>query len=50
MSKFQKASSIDLTDDNLELIPEAYLDEDEPTVEDIGEEVEKLVRESVAYL
>lgn len=48
--EFQNATKIDYSDDNLELIPEAYLDEHDPSLEKIQEEVEYLVRESVAYL
>jgi type I restriction-modification system DNA methylase subunit len=48
--EFQKASPIDFVDENLELIPEAYLDEHKPKIEEIQLEVEKLVRDSVAYL
>lgn len=48
--KFQKATTIDYMDTNFELIPEAYLDETEPTISEIQEGVEDTIRDTVAFL
>ena len=48
--EFQKACPIDFNDDSLELVPEVYLDGKEPTTEEIEEEMEHLMRETVSYL
>ena len=45
-----KTAPIDLTDSSLELLPEVYLDGSEPTVEDIGREMEQLARVTAAHL
>lgn len=47
---FQKACPINFSDKNLELVPEAYLDEKTPDVTEIEDGMEQLIRESVAYL
>ncbi|MEM3075058.1 MAG: N-6 DNA methylase [Candidatus Pacearchaeota archaeon] len=47
--EFQKSCLIDFNDENLELIPENYLDENEITKEILEEEIEKLIRENVAF-
>lgn len=48
--EFQKTCPIDYSDKELELVAEAYLDDIPPTIEKIQDEVETLVRESIAYL
>jgi type I restriction-modification system DNA methylase subunit len=48
--EFQKASPIDIKDPNLELIPEAYLDERLPTIDEMRSGVEDAVRDTVAFL
>ena len=45
-----KTVPIDFTDPSLELLPEAYLDSPEPTIEDVGREMERLARITAAYL
>lgn len=49
IEEFQKASQIDFNDKNLELIPEAYLDEKEITSKKLEEEMERVIRENVAF-
>jgi len=46
----QKACAVDFSDSLLELIPENYLDQSPPSMQDIQEGVENIVRESVAFL
>lgn len=46
----QKTCPIDFSDSSLELVPEAYLDSTTPSITDIEDEMEKLIRESVAYI
>ncbi len=48
--EFQKASVIDFSDDALELVPEVYLDDKEPTQEDIEVVMDSLMKETVSYL
>jgi type I restriction enzyme M protein len=48
--KFQKACPIDLDDPLLELVPENYLDEDPPTVDEVGQGMEHILRGSMAFL
>ncbi|MCJ7506753.1 SAM-dependent methyltransferase [Candidatus Bathyarchaeota archaeon] len=48
--KVQKAAKVDLSDPELELIPEAYLDDYPPTPDDIQQGVEETIRDTVAYL
>lgn len=48
--EFQKACKIDFGDNSLELVPENYLDQKPLKKQNIQEEMEKLIRESVAYL
>jgi type I restriction enzyme M protein len=50
MPKFVKASPIDTEDEDVELVPEVYLDDEDLTIDKIHDEVENLIRESVAYL
>lgn len=45
-----KAAPIDLTDNLLELVPEAYLDQAEPTPQALQEEAERTIREMFAFL
>ena len=46
----QKACPIDFSDPLLELVPENYLDQSPPSMQEIQEGVEDIVRESVAFL
>lgn len=48
--KFQKACPIDFSDPLLELVPENYLDQAPPTKAEIQEGIERIVRDSVAFL
>lgn len=43
-----KVAAINFNDPLLELVPEAYIDADEPSVKDISENIERLVRETAA--
>ena len=45
-----KTAPIDFKDSSLELLPEAYLDSPEPTIEQLGMEMEQLSRITAAYL
>ena len=45
---FIKAAPVNFDDPLLELVPEAYLDAEEPTMEDIARTAEQLVRETAA--
>lgn len=47
--EFQKASSIDFNDEDLELVAEAYLDDREISKEQTENEIEELIRESIAF-
>ena len=47
--KFQKSEKIDLSDKDLELIPEAYLDEPVITTEILNESIEQLIRDNIAF-
>ena len=49
ISEFQKAEKIDYDDENLELIPENYLDEKEINQERLEEEIEDLMRGNIAF-
>lgn len=48
--EFQKIATIDHTDSNLELVPEAYLDQTKPTQDEIEEGLDLLIRETTAFL
>ena len=48
--EFLKAAPINFSDPLLELIPEAYLDEKQPTVEEIRLSIDDSIRETVAFL
>jgi hypothetical protein len=50
ITKLQKAIKIDFTDTNLELVPEAYLDDEAPTVEEMRIEVEKIMKDTAAFM
>ena len=45
---FIKAAPLNFSDPLLELVPEAYLDAEEPSMEDIARNAEQLVRETAA--
>lgn len=48
--EFQKTEVVDFNDPTLELIPEAYLDERKPTKEDIINDLDITVRETISFL
>jgi len=48
--EFQKKTPIDYDDQILELCPEAYLDENPPSIDEIKKGVEMTVRDTVAFL
>lgn len=48
--EFQKVAKIDFSDPELELIPEAYLDERPLTISDMQRGVEETIRDTVAFL
>jgi type I restriction-modification system DNA methylase subunit len=48
--RFQKSAKIDFSDGNFELVPEAYLDQEEPTIQDIQKEMERVMRDTAAFL
>ena len=48
--EFQKAVPIDFKDLQLELVPEAYLDQTKPSSDEIQIGIENLVRETAAFL
>jgi type I restriction enzyme M protein len=50
VSKLQKASPVNFADKKLELVPEACLDADKPTPQEIEESMEQLIRQTVAYM
>jgi len=50
IEEFQKACPIDFEDEILELIPENYLDEKIPSMEEIQRRTEQTIRDYVAYL
>lgn len=50
VDQFQRAASIDFTDDRLELVPEVYLTQARPSEESIWEALQESVRHSFAYL
>ena len=49
IKEFQKACKIDFSDENLDLIPEAYLDEKPISSEELKNQIETLIRENVAF-
>lgn len=48
--QFQKAGIIDFSDESFELIPELYVDDKEPTQEEIEASMENLMRETASFL
>lgn len=48
--QFMKATPIDFSDDKLELVPEVYLDQAEPSITEIMPRIEESVREVFSYL
>lgn len=50
IERLQKACPIDFSDPLLELVPEAYLDQAPPDVNEIQAGMEQVVRDAVAYL
>jgi type I restriction enzyme M protein len=48
--RFQKAAPINFDDNILELVPEAYLDDIPPSIEEINRGVDQVIRETVAFL
>lgn len=48
--EFQKVCPIDFSDESLELVSEAYIDEKIPSQQEIEESMEELMRETVSYL
>jgi type I restriction-modification system DNA methylase subunit len=50
IDEFQKSSPIDFSDKQLELVPEVYLDQKPPTEKEIEDEIEKLIREDIAFI
>lgn len=47
--EFQKASEVDFSDENLELVAEAYLDEKEISANELNTEIEDLMRANIAF-
>jgi len=50
IERLQKACPIDFSDNLLELVPEAYLDQPVPTADELQDGMEQVVRDAVAYL
>jgi hypothetical protein len=50
VKRFMKACPVDFDDPLLELVPENYLDDTEPQQEEIGRGMEKVLRDTAAYL
>lgn len=48
--RFHKACMINYEDKILELVPEAYLDDIPPSIEEINQGVDQVIRETVAFL
>ena len=46
---FQKSSMVDWSDKDLELVPEAYLDERDISSQEIEDSIDQLIRESIAF-
>jgi len=46
---FHKTVEIDFANEDLELIPEAYLDEQPISITELNKEIEKLMRENIAF-
>jgi hypothetical protein len=50
VARFQKACPVDMTDPLLELVAENYLDDDLPTEAEVGLGMEKVLRDTTAFL
>lgn len=50
VEQFQKACPIDFSDPLLELVPENYLDQAPPTLDEVYDGIDQVVRDSVSYL
>ncbi len=50
IKEFQKACPIEREDVNLELVPEAYLDAKKPSIEEVEENLDKTLREHIAFM
>ena len=50
ITKMQKAEPIDFNDKFFELVPEAYLDSAEPSIADIEEEIDSIIRETIGFM
>ncbi len=50
VERFQKACPIDFSDPLLELVPENYLDQNPPGPDELGDGIEQVIRDSVAFL
>lgn len=50
IEEFKKACPINFKDNSLELVPEVYLDQKPPTIKDIEDGMEKLIREDIAFI
>lgn len=48
--ELQKATPIDFTDKLLELLPEVYLDEKQPTEEELIDKIEHTLRDTIAFM
>jgi len=50
IEEFQKTEPIDFDDHALELIPEAYLDEKEPSLDEIKESIDVYIRKMISFM
>ncbi|MCJ7633697.1 SAM-dependent methyltransferase [Candidatus Bathyarchaeota archaeon] len=50
MEQFYKACPIDFNDPNFELVPEYYLDQSAPTIEQVQSGIEEVIRNAAAFL
>jgi len=50
IKEFQKASPIDFTDENLELLPQVYLDEKKPTDQVLMNRIEESIKDSISMM
>jgi len=50
VEQFYKACPIDFNDPNFELVPEYYLDQSAPTVEEVQSGIEEVIRDATAFL
>ena len=49
VEEFQKATKIDFSDSDLELVPEVYLDEKPITQQEMSQRIEQLIRDNIAF-